>query len=123
MSDVAAYDDAWEVTHSNWDTSIINSLNSGKLIAECPIDEENVTEETQDYYEAIKEASADLIGKAPEMYRMLSELSQSLAWEIENKYPPEMRAYPHNQAKYEADMQEVYEAWDLLRKARSGDND
>jgi hypothetical protein len=62
---------AWTVTDNSWEISTVYGP-AGQVIAECPIDS-TVLEETQDEFEAVKEANARLIAAAPELLKACSD--------------------------------------------------
>jgi hypothetical protein len=56
----------WDVVHNSWEVSTVYAA-SGE-VARCHIDSE-VTEDTQDTLEPIKEANARLISAAPDLLK------------------------------------------------------
>lgn len=59
----------WTVTDNSWEVSSVYDVN-GDLVAQVRISDE-VDEDTQDQFEAIKEAKARLIAAAPELLDVL----------------------------------------------------
>ena len=53
----------WTAVHNSWETSTVYGPND-EIVASCPISYD-VTEETQDELEPVKEANARLIAAAP----------------------------------------------------------
>ena len=63
----------WNLVRHSWDASSVYASN-GSRVAICRIDEEDVTEETQDACVAVNEANASLIAAAPELLEALKML-------------------------------------------------
>jgi hypothetical protein len=53
-----------------------------------------------------------------ELREALRECADDLAGELDARYPPELRAYASNEAKYQRDMAPVYRARELLGTER-----
>ncbi len=69
----------WSAVDNSWDTSTVYG-HGGVTVAECPIDAE-CDEDTQDQYEAVKEANARLIAAAPDVLTELKKARDRLnAW-------------------------------------------
>ena len=60
----------WTVTHNSWETSTVYDA-KGEIVCECPISND-VTEETQEHYEAINEAKAEAIVALPELIKAVT---------------------------------------------------
>ena len=66
-------------------------------------------------------AAAGAAPAVPEEWReVMKELADDLAIEIDQDYPPERRAYPSEQRKYEGEMVIVNRARALLQSAEGG---
>jgi hypothetical protein len=83
----------WAYSHNSWEFSDVYGTD-GKVVATCQIDED-VTEETQEMLETIKEANARLIAAAPDLLEALQACADWLDWLVVPPIDPKDAHHAH----------------------------